>query len=153
MGYGNSRRFRKFYWEQVELVRVRLEKFVNSNSNIDVDKYLAICEQLGHEPDPARMPLELSDFPDEVQVAFFVFSLLPDRWEGMSGTYMGKDYANLQYIFDLYEIDDPKVIFEILKLYESIVVEKAAKDQKVENKRAEQKAKAGGKNYVHNVRG
>ena len=39
---------------------------------------MLLCEQLGQEPDPDKMPLELSDFPGEVQVAFFMFSLLPE---------------------------------------------------------------------------
>ena len=58
------------------------------------------------------MPLELSELPEEVQVAFFMFSLLPDHWEGMSGTYMGKYWDGLDYFFKLYgpfseeELDD-----------------------------------------------
>ena len=34
-------------------------------------------KQLGQEPDPSKMPLNPSDFPEEVQVAFFMFSLSP----------------------------------------------------------------------------
>ena len=54
------------------------------------------------------MPLDASAFPHEVQVAFFVFGLLPDRYEGMSGTYMGKDWSSANFIFDTYKIDDIK---------------------------------------------
>ena len=79
---------------------------------MDVDKYLLICEQLGQEPDPTKMPLELSEFPEEVQVAFFMFSLLSDDWDGTSGTYMGKKWEPLDYYFNLYDIDDKKVIAE-----------------------------------------
>jgi hypothetical protein len=52
-----------------------------------------LCEQLGQDPDPNKMPLEASAFPYEVQVAFFMFDLLSDRWDGMSGTYLGKDWV------------------------------------------------------------
>ena len=80
MGYRNSRRSRKFYWEQISEVRNNLERYVkDGDSNFDRQKYYDICEQLGQEPDPTQMPLEPSDFPEEVQVAFFMFSLLPDH--------------------------------------------------------------------------
>ena len=49
-----------------------------------------LCEQLGQEPDPEKMPLETSVFPHEVQVAFFIFELLPDKWDGMSGYYFAR---------------------------------------------------------------
>ena len=83
---------------------------------------------MGQEPNPAEMPLEPSDFPEEVQVAFFMFSLLPDHWEGMSGTYMGKYWDGVDYFFKVYEIEDPKTTLYIMKLYESeLVSHKAAK--------------------------
>ena len=43
---------------------------------MDVEKYLRICEQLGQEPDPTKMPLDSSGFQEENQVAFFMFSLM-----------------------------------------------------------------------------
>ena len=102
-----------------------------------------LCEQLGEEPDPTKMPLELSDFPEEVQVAFFIFSLLPDHYEGMSGTYMGKYWDGIEYYFKLYEIDDVKTIMYIMKMYEGIIVtykaEKAEQQRKTEERKAKMK--------------
>ena len=99
------------------------------------------------------MPLDSSDFPYEVQVAFFIFGFLEDVWEGMSGSYIGKQYSNIEYLFNLYEIEDKKTILTIIKLYESILVEYRA--NKAEQKRqAEKRRSAGGsKNYTHNVKG
>lgn len=98
------------------------------------------------------MPLEPSDFPEEVQVAFFMFSLLPDHWEGMSGTYMGKYWDGIDYFFKLYEIENPKIILYLMKLYEGSIVsyraEKAEKKQKADERKA-----SGGKKYTHNVKG
>ena len=100
------------------------------------------------------MPLELSDFPGEVQVAFFMFSLLPDHWEGMSGTYMGKYWDGIDYFFKLYEVDNPRVILYIMKLYESIIVQDRAEKAERKRKQSEQKSKAsGGKTYTHNIKG
>lgn len=113
-----------------------------------------LCEQLGQEPDPDKMPLELSEFPEEVQVAFFMFSLLPDHYEGMSGTYMGKYWDGLEYFFKVYEVDNPKVILYIMKLYEAIVVEDRAEKANRKRKQSEQQAKvSGGKTYAHNIKG
>jgi len=101
------------------------------------------------------MPLESSAFPEEVQVAFFVFSLLPDYWEGMSGTYMGKHWEGLEYIFDLHLIENRKVVFFFMKLYEGIIIKYRAEEAEKKRKAEERKSKSagGGKNYTHNVRG
>ena len=112
-----------------------------------------LCEQLGEEPDPTKMPLELSEFPEEVQVAFFIFSLLPDHYEGMSGTYMGKHWDSIEYYFKLYEIPDPKTVLYIMKLYEGIIVSYKAEKAEQHRKSEERKAKSGGKSYAHNVKG
>lgn len=157
MGYRNSRRVRKFYGEQVEAIRALLVRYVESKSDLDLDKYLRICEQLGQVPDPEKMPLDTSDFPYDVQVAFFIYNQLADNWEGMSGTYMGKDWTNLKYLFELYEIEDKKTIFLIMQMYDNIVAKKRADDQSEKRKEAERKSKSksggGGKNYVHRVQG
>ena len=99
------------------------------------------------------MPLEPSDFPEEVQVAFFMFSLLPDHYEGMSGTYMGKYWDGIDYFFKLYEIDTPRVILYFKKLYETELVMYPAEKAEQKRKADERKSKSGGKNYTHNVKG
>lgn len=122
---------------------------------MDVEKYLRLCEQLGQEPDPTKMPLEYSEFPEEVQVAFFIFSLLADNWEGMSGSYLGKYWDGIEYYFKLYEVDEPKTILYIMKMYEGIIVEHRAEKAEQRRKAEERKAKQGGagKSYAHNVKG
>ena len=99
------------------------------------------------------MPLEPSDFPEEVQVAFFMFSLLPDYWEGMSGTYMGKHWHGLEYFFNLYQIENPKEILYLMKIYEGEVVSFRAKKAEEKLKADERRAKSGGKNLAHNIQG
>jgi hypothetical protein len=98
------------------------------------------------------MPLEPSDFPEEVQVAFFMFSLLPDHWEGMSGTYMGKYWDGIDYFFKLYDIENPRTILYIMKLYENTIVSYRA-EQSEKKRKAEERKASGAKNYTHNVKG
>ena len=118
-----------------------------------MDKYLRICEQLGQEPDPEKMPPDPADFPVEVQVAFFIFDLLEDHWEGMSGTYMGKHWSNVNSLFDLYEVEDRKAVFYMMKMYEGILITERAEKAEQKRKAAERKAAGGGKNYTHNIKG
>lgn len=100
------------------------------------------------------MPLDPSDLPVEVQVAFFLFGLLEDVWEGMSGTYMGKNWNNLEYLFKLYEIDEPKTMIFIMKMYEGIIVTQKSQESEKKRKAEERKSSAGGgKNFTHNVKG
>lgn len=69
------------------------------------EAYFEMCEMLGSEPLDEEIPLELDDFPWLVQQAFVIYGMLSDIWEGMSGSYLGKDYSLLFNLFDLYGID------------------------------------------------
>lgn len=99
------------------------------------------------------MPLEPSDFPEEVQVAFFMFSLLPDYWDGMSGTYMGKHWHGLEYFFNLHKIENPKEVVYLMKIYERELISFRAKKAEDKRKADERRAKSGGKNLAHNIQG
>jgi hypothetical protein len=70
---------------------------------------------MGWEPDEDQMPIDPSTLSLEVQQALVLLNALPDNWEGMSGSWMGKDYSGLSAIMDIYEIDDRRVVFELLK--------------------------------------
>ena len=104
------------------------------------------------------MPLDSRVFPQEIQTAFFIYSLLEDKWDGMSGTYMGKSFSNIEYFFNLYGVTDEKTILFFLKIYDSIKVnhriQKSEQKRKAEERRAKSKASAGGgKTYTHSVKG
>jgi hypothetical protein len=143
MGNRNSRRFGKFYWEQVTEIIKLLERSVKeSTSDVSIETYLLLCEQLEQEPDPDKMPLDASVFPPEVQVAFFIFDLLPDRWEGMSGMYLGKDWSSAEFLFKIYEIEDIQYVTYFAKIYESILVSEKAEEANKKRKASERKAKA-----------
>lgn len=113
-----------------------------------------MCEQLGVEPDPKRLPPTLDIFPEEVQYSFIIFNLMPDRWDGMSGGYFGKDWSSIDFFLNLYNIHkDRKVVVFFISHIQNFYVKKI--NEKIEQKRKaeERKAKAGGKQYVHNVKG
>lgn len=99
------------------------------------------------------MPLTNSDFPEEVQVAFFVCNCLSDQWDGMNGSYMGKDWSEVDYVFTLYEIENPKIVYYFAKLYERLNMVHLAEKAEEKRKQQERKSQAGGKNFTHNVSG
>lgn len=67
--------------------------------------YYEMCEALGTEPLESEMPVELDDFPDEVQEAINVYYKLRDEWDTMNGIYLGKSYNGLADILDMFEVE------------------------------------------------
>ena len=78
-----------------------------------------MCEQLGQDPDPTQMPPADDDFPLEVQQAMVIHTVLPDRWDGMSGSYMGKDWSALATLLEVYEIEERRIVCFFLKYVEN----------------------------------
>ena len=70
---------------------------------------------MGWEPDEDQMPIDPSILSLEAQQALVLLNSLPDKWEGMSGSWMGKDYSGLSAIMDIYEIEDRRSVFELLQ--------------------------------------
>lgn len=80
--------------------------FQNSRISVTKETYFEICEQLGTEPIESEIPVELDDFPNDIQQAFLVYYRLRDEWDGMSGNYMGKSFVGLVDMFDIFQISD-----------------------------------------------
>ena len=76
--------------------------------------FLLMCEQMGWEPNPEEMPLEPKDLSYEAQVALTLFQVLPDKIEGMNGVWLGKDFAGLGDIMELYGIEGNREAFNLL---------------------------------------
>lgn len=86
---------------------------------MSADQYIQMCEQMGWEIDMKQLPKDPSELSYEAQAALLVLRSLPDNWDGMNGTWLGKDYAGLSAIMDIYEIDNRREVFELLQLAES----------------------------------
>lgn len=61
------------------------------------------------------MPPEIGAFPLEVQEAFLIHIMMPDRWDGASGSYMGKDWSPLNDLLDIQAVQDKKTVCFFLK--------------------------------------
>ncbi len=77
-----------------------------------------MCEQMGWEINEEEIPKDPSVFTIECQQALMLLNILPDKWEGMSGTWMGKDYSGLEAIMNIYEIDNRRHVFDLVQVGE-----------------------------------
>ena len=76
---------------------------------------------MGWEPKEEDLPQDGSDLSLECQQALTILNALPDNWEGMNGTWLGKDYSGLSAVMDIYEIESRREVFELLKEAESML--------------------------------
>jgi len=86
------------------------------------------------------MPPAMDMYPYEVQLAFFIYSLLQDTWDGMNGMYMGKNLSGLATLLDIYEIEDKKSVVFFLQIIDrermSSINEEVKRKQDVERRKA-----------------
>ena len=73
---------------------------------------------MGTEPREEDIPIDASSLCWEVQQALLLSQALPDIWEGMNGSWLGKDYSGLTAIMDIYDMDSRQDTFEYLKIIE-----------------------------------
>lgn len=86
-------------------------------------RYFEMMEQMGVEPKPEEIPPDASDFSMETLIAFDINSALRDIWDGMSGSYFGKDLSTLPVLFDIYGITDKYEKLLYMNLLNIMIVE------------------------------
>ena len=86
------------------------------------ETYYDMCEMLGEEPVEENIPVELEDFPYEVQQAMLVYRMLRDEWDGFSGIYFGKSLLGITEILNAVEInqEDHKFIITIIREIDTV---------------------------------
>jgi len=94
--------------------------FSGGTGDITKDQYFDLCEQLGNEPIPEEVPRDYSDLPYEVQVALDMYSYLPDIFGDMSGSFIGKDLSIIPYLFQVFDVENEKVVLEWIKTITNI---------------------------------
>jgi len=71
---------------------------------------------MGWEPDEMETPLDITDLSYEAQLALFLFNVLPDKIEGMSGIWLGKDFSGLGDIMSIYGVEKNRDAFDLLQI-------------------------------------
>jgi hypothetical protein len=96
---------------------------------------------MGNEPREEEIPLDISDLSNQTARAFEFYEFLPDRWEGMSATYLGKDYSLLPFLFDEYELgrSERNYTMLILRIIDNAVGKRIREKQANERRTSETK--------------
>lgn len=100
-----------------------LESYIQNNAaGMTKQHYFEMCEMLGSEPIDSEIPVELEDFPVEMQEVMEIYSLLQDNWDTMSGNYLGKNLGSLSEIFKISAVDfqDYKHYLILVKLIDTV---------------------------------
>jgi len=84
---------------------------------------------MGHEPVEDKIPIEFGDFPPDVQEILEIYSFLPNKWEGMSGSYIGKDFGLLPELFNIYETVNKKFTLTLLVYIDRINIDLINEEQ------------------------
>ena len=79
------------------------------------EAYFEMCEMLGSNPIESEIPVEFEDLNLDVQEAFGIYQMLQDQWDTMNGVYIGKNYSGLIDILTLYDIEDKKTSFSLIR--------------------------------------
>lgn len=90
---------------------------------------------MGKEPVEQDIPIEPGDLSYEAQQALLIFSVLPDKIEGMNGIWLGKEFSGIGDIFDFYEIDDRREVFELLTYIVSQYMKHYEKQRELRSRR------------------
>ena len=107
----------------------------NSAVAMTKEAYFEMCEMMGTEPTEADVPVEIDDFPLEVQQALNVYRMLRDEWDTMSGTYLGKTLIGITEVMDATEVEaeDRRLIITLVRMIDSV------RQEQINTKKANQK--------------
>lgn len=91
---------------------------------------------LGSEPDPDEIPYSRDDLLFDTQQVFELYDILPSKWEGFSGHYMGKELLLLPVLFETYKIEKPLQLYcwKLIPIVDNIIAEDVAKQIKAKSK-------------------
>ena len=124
---------------QKEEALKRLESlFQNSETGMTRERYLEMMEQLGKEPIPQEIPPDFEDLPEIMVCAINTFNSLGDRIYPEIG-YVGKDYVNLPFFLDIYDVKDTEYFLEILSWLDSRAIKKSSENMKKEYEKLKRK--------------
>lgn len=89
------------------------------------------------------MPPDYGDFPVEVQEAFNIYNLLPSRIAEFSGVYLGKNYGDLGFFFEMREVEKEwqYFLFQVILMIDSCQIEILERKRKEKEATSKQKGK------------
>ena len=103
------------------------------------DRYLDMMEQLGKEPVVEEIPPDFNDLPEIMVDALNTFNMLGDRIYPEIG-YTGKNYTNLPFFIEVYNIEDTEFFLEILSWLDSRAIKKSSEQMTKEYDKLKRKS-------------
>jgi len=92
---------------------------------------------MGTDPIPEEIPIEYTDLDFNGQLALKIFNMLPDNIEGMSGSWLGKDFSGLGVLLDVYEVVERQKVLDLMM----ILISETDAHYKQQQKQKAQKSK------------
>lgn len=91
---------------------------------------------LNSTPKEEEIPVGREDLSYETQMVFFLYDKLPSKWEGFSGTYLGKELTILPLLLEEYKYEASlrRYCWDIIPIIDNFVAEDIAKKLKVKTK-------------------
>ena len=118
--------------EQKEKALERLKiLYQNLDTGMTAEKYFSMMEQLEKEPVESEIPPEWDDLPDIVVQAINTWNHMGDR-AYPEIVYTGKDFTNLPYWIELYEIEDMEFFLILLHWLDDRAIKKSSEQLKKE---------------------
>jgi hypothetical protein len=98
---------------------------------------------MGIEPDEDDLPTSIDTLTIESQLAFEIYRYLPGRWEGMSGSYLGKDLNILPFLYNHYKVENEEAshILYLLQYIDNVVSERLSEKKERDTQLQEAKGK------------
>ncbi len=96
---------------------------------------------MGLPIDEKEVPLDMQDLSYNCQQALFLFNVLPDKVEGMNGVWLGKEYAGLMDIMNIYSMSDRSEVMDFLIVCVGEASKVYEKQRKLEQKKIESQSK------------
>lgn len=94
---------------------------------------------LGNTPLEEEIPRTREDLTFESQLVFSIYDLLPARWDGFSGQYMGKDMSLIPVIIERYSLEDYELsyLWTLIPIIDDFVAQDISKKIKAKSKMKE----------------
>lgn len=134
----NVSNFRRFCFQQTrieETLRLLKGFVAASREGLTKERYLEACEATGSEPIEEEIPIGEEELTEDCIEILTLYRNLPSKVDSFSGTYVGKDFTLLEFLFRMYKVpeDLQTLYFEYLNIIDSDNVEYYLKKKKAEN--------------------
>ena len=84
------------------------------------EAYFDMCEQMGSPVIEIEIPISLEDLPIEVEQAYHVYGILPDKLDSFNGVYYGKHLEYASQLMDLLDVSPKKEIFKVIIIIDAL---------------------------------